>query len=377
MKNKSEILGQYFTKVEVVEKLLKLLFGYKKYNKQIKILEPSFGTGNFIRVLKEKDFHNIEGCEIDKGLAEIPCDFFDFPVENRYDLIIGNPPFTKYNIKESYYFTNRYINSPCNPHQYLTIRDLKKDKLKIEEVFILKSLKHLKDDNSSIAFILPISFFIKKKNISVKNQILKHFSTVIIYQNQEIWFDRNIPCCFAIFTNAKNFKNQIILIFENNERNEEVLNLVQIHEELIPQIAFNRNNLNIKNEKGVPLAEFLGPVTFHVKKSFQINTVSAKNILEKTKIPGNKEVQDYELAIVRVGNASVGRSGLIDLKEDVLNDMFYVFGFKGKYRDNRQIKESICGQINNNLDYFRDITCRVGSKSIRKEHIYQFKVALE
>jgi len=56
--------------------------------------------------------------------------------------------------------------------------------------------------------------------------------------------------------------------------------------------------------------------------------------------------------------------------------MFYVFDVRNKFKKNKQIKESICKQINNNLDYFRNITCRVGSKSIKKEDIYNFRVNL-
>jgi len=41
MENKQEILGQYFTKMEIVRRLLDLLFGYKKYNKQILIWKIS------------------------------------------------------------------------------------------------------------------------------------------------------------------------------------------------------------------------------------------------------------------------------------------------------------------------------------------------
>ncbi len=45
-------LGQFFTKEMVVKRLLKIILEYKKYDKNIRILEPSFGTGNFIKVLK-------------------------------------------------------------------------------------------------------------------------------------------------------------------------------------------------------------------------------------------------------------------------------------------------------------------------------------
>jgi len=376
MKKKEKILGQYFTKPEIVKKLLDLLFGYKKYHKKIEILEPSFGTGNFINALKKMGFHNIDGCEIDKELMKNPSDFFNLSLKKKYDFIVGNPPFSKYNIKESYYFKNRYLKSSPPPSDYLTKIELKKNKEKVENIFILKSLKHLKNNSSSIGFVLPISFFIKNRNKSVKNEILKYFSTIIIYQNDKVWFDRHIPCCFAFFTNIKKFKNQIIIIFENDRKHKEIFNIRKIHEELIPQIMFHKKNGYLKNKNGTPLKEILSTEVVRPKISYRENNISAKNILEKTKIPKNRETEDYRIVIVRVGNASVGKCGLIDIKGDVLNDMFYVFNVKDKFKKNKQIKESICKQVNNNLDYFRNITCRVGSKSIKKENIYDFKIKI-
>jgi len=374
MENKQEILGQYFTKMEIVRRLLDLLFGYKKYDKKIRILEPSFGTGNFIKGLNEKKYLDIDGCEIDKDLTENPCDFFEMPITKKYDLLIGNPPFSKYNLKESYYSLKNYIKSEVWPSLYLAQKELKKDKEKIENIFILKSLKHIKDKNSSIGYVLPISFFIKNKNKSAKEEILKHFSTIIIYQNDKIWFDRNIPCCFAIFINIKKLENKIIAIYENSVQNEEVFDIKNIHEELIPQIIFHKNNGYIKNDKGIPLKEFLESKNVKVKKSYKENNISASNILEKNKIPINEPVENYKLAIVRVGNASVGKCGLINIKNDVLNDMFYIFDVKDQYKKNKQIKENICQQINRKIDYFRNITCRVGSKSIKKEDIFNLKI---
>lgn len=374
MKNKQEILGQYFTKIEIVNRLLYLLFKSKKYPKSIKILEPSFGTGNFIDELKKKKFFNINGCEIDKELTKKPSDFFNMPLSQKYDLIIGNPPFSKYNLKESYFFLEKYIKSKILPSLYLTSNELKKEKEKIENIFILKSLKHIKNKSSSIGFVLPISFFIKNKNKNIKNEILKYFSTIIIYQNDKIWFDRNIPCCFAIFTNSKKLKNKITIIYENSVKNEEVFDIKNIHEELIPQVIFHKNNGYIKNDKGVPLFEFLDDKNIKVKKSYKKNNISAKNILEKNIIPKNRLAKNYKIAVVRVGNASVGKCGLINKEEDILNDMFYIFDVKNQYKKNRQIKEIICKQINKNINYFKNITCRVGSKSIKKEDVFNFKV---
>ena len=374
MKNKKEILGQYFTKTGIVEKLLDLLFTYKKYSKNISILEPSFGTGNFINVLKNRDYKKITGYEIDDELTSNPADFFETSLDDKFDLIVGNPPFTKYNLKDSYYYASKYKKSKIKPELYLDFSDIKNDKQKIENAFILKSLKQLKNHDSSIGFVLPISFFIKNKNSFVKNKLREVFSTIVIYQNDKIWFDRNIPCCFALFTNTIEFKNKIIVIYENGKKNEDVFDISNINEELIPEVIFHKNHGFINNEKGIPLRDYFSINNIKAKKSFKDNNVSAKNILEKNKIPNGANVSDYKIAVVRVGNSSVGKCGLINIKKDILNDMFFIFDFKDGYNKNKEIKEKICQNINSKIDYFRNITCRVGSKSIKKENIYDFKV---
>lgn len=374
MENKQEILGQYFTKIEIVRNLVNLVLKYGRCENTAKILEPSFGTGNFIKALKEKNFQNIDGCEIDSDLTNNPSDFFEMSLDKKYDLIIGNPPFSKYNLKESYFDISEHLRSNIPPSDYLTNKELKRDKEKIENIFLLKSLKHLKGRESSISFVLPISFFIKNRNKNIKEELLKYFSSVVIYQNDKIWFDKNIPCCFVIFINSEDLKNKIVLIYENGKKNEEVFDIKNIHEELIPEVIFHKNNGYIKNDKGIPLSEFFEAKNVKVKKSFKENNVSAKNILEKNKIPENKPIENYKIAVVRVGNSSVGKCGLVNEVEDILNDMFYVFDVKEQYVKNKQVKENICQQINSNMDYFRNITCRVGSKSIKREDVFNFKV---
>lgn len=62
--------GQYFTNSKTVKDIINLLTGFKEFDNDIKILEPSFGIGNFIKELKNRNFKNIEGCEIDNELFE-------------------------------------------------------------------------------------------------------------------------------------------------------------------------------------------------------------------------------------------------------------------------------------------------------------------
>lgn len=372
IKNKKFILGQYFTRKEIVEKVINLILKYKKYDKKITILEPSFGTGNFIEVLKKKGFNNIDGCEIDPEFTRNPCDFFTFSLDKKYDLVIGNPPFTKYNIEESYYYPKKYFLSAVHPAKYLTKKLLKKKKIQIENAFILKSIKHLKDENSSIGFVLPISFFIKGKNKEIKKEIINRFSTIIIYQNDRKWVDEPIPCCFAIFTNVETLKNKVVLLYEDGGEVEEILEKsTLLTEELIPKsFLYKKNN----NRTGTPLSEFLEDKRVKYKRSYKENNISGANILEKTIIPTGENVSDYCLAVVRVGNSSVGRCGLINIKKDILNDMFYVFKFKEKYNQNRELKEKICRLINKDQDHFKNLTFRVGSKSIKKSDILNFKI---
>lgn len=372
MTNKKFILGQYFTRKEIVKKVITLILKYKKYDKKIHILEPSFGTGNFIQVLKGKGFNNIKGCEIDPQWTKNPYDFFLYPLDKKFDLIIGNPPFTKYNIKESYYYPKKYFLSAIHPAKYLTKKLVKKEKVQIENAFILKSIKHIKDKNSSIGFVLPISFFIKGKNSEIKKEILNRFSTIIIYQNDRKWVDEPIPCCFAIFTSVENLKDKVVLLYEDGGEVEEILNKsTLLTEELIPKsFLYKKNN----NFKGIALSEFLVNKRVKYKRSYKENNVSGANILEKTIIPKGENVSDYYLAVVRVGNSSVGRAGLIDIQKDILNDMFYVFEFKERYNQDREVKEKICRLLNKNQNHFKNITFRVGSKSIKKGDILEFKI---
>ena len=57
--------------------------------------------------------------------------------------------------------------------------------------------------------------------------------------------------------------------------------------------------------------------------------------------------------------------------------MFYVFDFDNEKNKNKELKEKICNEINKNQDYFKNVTCRVGSKSIKKEDVLNFKVEIE
>jgi adenine-specific DNA-methyltransferase len=87
-----ESLGQVFTPPDIVASMLDLC------RNNGRILEPSAGNGAFFRRLQEKGRECI-ALEIDGDIA-LPgvCvkDFFTFSLHEKFDTIIGNPPYVRY-----------------------------------------------------------------------------------------------------------------------------------------------------------------------------------------------------------------------------------------------------------------------------------------
>ena len=95
VKNK---LGQYFTPDLVTEFMLSLT---TKSN-SAKVLEPSSGEGAFLKALEKQGFKNVTAIEIDQSLpnnSSIPVinqSFISWDHQEKFDLIIGNPPYIRW-----------------------------------------------------------------------------------------------------------------------------------------------------------------------------------------------------------------------------------------------------------------------------------------
>ncbi|HEX5392180.1 MAG TPA: class I SAM-dependent methyltransferase [Rhodocyclaceae bacterium] len=129
-------LGQVFTRADVVAQMLAL-----RRNKG-RVLEPSCGDGAFAAQLP--------GCvaiELDQRVAPkdaLLMDFFDYPVSERFDTIIGNPPYVRH--QDILTETLEKLNSPLfdgRSNLYL--------------YFIEKCVRHLKP-HGELIFITPRDF---------------------------------------------------------------------------------------------------------------------------------------------------------------------------------------------------------------------------
>jgi adenine-specific DNA-methyltransferase len=141
-----ETFGQVFTPPHIVSEMLQL-----RKNRG-SVLEPSSGDGAFLKNLDSKAV----GIEIDptRKLDQrvLNMDFFDYSIENKFDTIIGNPPYVRF----------QDIELSTKFKLDMTIFD-KRTNLYL--FFIHKSIQHLKEGGELI-FITPKEFL--KATSSVK-----------------------------------------------------------------------------------------------------------------------------------------------------------------------------------------------------------------
>ena len=129
-------LGQVFTPDTIVRTMLDLR------TKQGRTLEPSAGNGAFSR--------HLPGCvaiELDARIAPpdaLVMDFFDFPITERFDTIIGNPPYVRC----------QEISSETRTRLSSKLFDRRSN---LFLFFIEKSIRHL-SNGGELIFIVPREF---------------------------------------------------------------------------------------------------------------------------------------------------------------------------------------------------------------------------
>jgi len=187
--------GQYFTPKFVADFMVSLA----DIIHTSKILEPSAGKGVFIDSLLENGYSDIDAYEIDKELIHnhkniINKSFISTKFNNKYDLIIGNPPFIRWKnleeeLKEELIINPlwlQYFNSLCD---YLYI-------------FILKSIELLKE-NGQLIFICPEYWLNTKHSQTLRDYMISNgYFEEIIHFNETKIFD-NATVSIIIFKYIK------------------------------------------------------------------------------------------------------------------------------------------------------------------------------
>jgi len=192
--------GQYFTPKIVAD----FMIGLADINVESKILEPSCGEGVFLDLLQQKGFENVTAYEIDTDLAtnfSNVCyeSFITAQINEKFDLIIGNPPYIRWkNLEDelkqelaSNPMWNKYCNSLCD---YLYI-------------FILKSIELL-NENGQLIFICPEYWMNTTHSVLLRNYMVSNgFFKEIYHFNETPIFDK-VTVSIVIFKYIKSKNKQ-------------------------------------------------------------------------------------------------------------------------------------------------------------------------
>lgn len=145
-------LGQVFTPQFIVAQMLQLRRNFGS------TLEPSSGDGIFV-----KNIPDCIGIEIDPihcNNHSLNIDFFDYHLHNKFDTIIGNPPYVRYqDILES---TKLKLKS-----------QIFDERSNLYLFFIEKSIKHL-NNHGELIFITPRDFLKATSSIKLNEFIYKN-----------------------------------------------------------------------------------------------------------------------------------------------------------------------------------------------------------
>ena len=132
-------LGQVFTPPQIVSDMLALVQNNGRF------LEPSCGNGAFLQNLPSDKV----GIELDSSVAckeALQLDFFSYPVSEKFDTIIGNPPYVRY--QDIVDFTKELLKP------FMQLFD---ERSNLYLFFIYKCILHL-NDGGELIFITPRDF---------------------------------------------------------------------------------------------------------------------------------------------------------------------------------------------------------------------------
>ena len=250
--------GIYFTHPTIVVSALEKVKTHLMHKKSLSILEPSFGSGEFVfRVCDTfnqceninlvcieyntdiyKDmFDTIQSKQTDRLKIDMKrLDFLEYDTENKFDFIVGNPPYyvlKSENVMKEY---NSYYDGRPN----------------IFILFLIKSL-NLLCENGILAFILPKNFlnclYYEKTRQYIKNKFCildiyecdpnlfmetKQETICIIIQNSRYDEKHNDACPNTHFTLTKHDFN----IFGNYE-NIQILKTLYEKATSLEEFGFN------------------------------------------------------------------------------------------------------------------------------------------
>lgn len=193
-----KLRGGYYTPQNLADYITRITL-----KDNMRILEPSCGDGTFLKSVKDilntnklnvKKLDAVEYIKEESNKSKkiakdiinakvINDDFYNFYVncKEKYDLVIGNPPYIRYQ-----YLTPFQREKQA---QVLTKNKMKSNKLINSWVFFLVSCIELLEKNGTIAFVLPAEIMQVAYAEDLRKYLSKQLSKINIISFNELIFD--------------------------------------------------------------------------------------------------------------------------------------------------------------------------------------------
>ena len=240
--SKEKSFGQYFTPSIVAQLMTELI---TDGSKKRRILEPSAGKGIFLEKLANMGYQNLTGIEIDPLIANqspFPLkvsNFFDFPLKEKFDIIIGNPPYV------------RWKNLPPDQRNYLISSSFWHKRMNgltdILQPFIFKSVDHLKPGGELI-FITPV-FWMQTLHANPLRRFLLNSGTidlVINFHESRIFPKVNLNLIIFKYQKSKNDRFlKIINYWQKGRLEPEIIS--RIRHLILESSIWSKNSKNEGN----------------------------------------------------------------------------------------------------------------------------------
>jgi adenine-specific DNA-methyltransferase len=184
--------GIYYTPPNLAEYLAKPLLSSNNQT----ILDPAYGEGSLLlaaeRIYKEQNENSelhLFGCDIKplngllKHLPEanlLKMDFFDFPIENKFQTILMNPPYVRHHILD-----NNTIKKYREQHSELKLISNNAD---LWAYFVIKSTLHLRA-GGSMGAILPWAFLQADYAQPIRQWLYENFGEIKLLSLNKQYFE--------------------------------------------------------------------------------------------------------------------------------------------------------------------------------------------
>ncbi len=240
--------GVYYTPNSLAEFLVNPLIKRTRQS----IFDPAYGDGALL-IAAEKIFKKqvngngaklaIYGCDlkpVNGKLAHLPesnlvkMDFFDYPHENKYDLILMNPPYVRHH----------FLDNDVRLKYYQSISSMLKLKLTsgLWAYFLVKAVKHLKNQGS-IGAILPWSFLQADYSQKIREWLLNHFKEIKILALNSEYFPKTQERVLMVWLNNYGQRTGSIKISFSSDLRENTTYIdLDKKEWLSPRVNFSRQD---------------------------------------------------------------------------------------------------------------------------------------